>query len=304
VAFAAGADEYPSKSVRVIVSYAPGGATDIVARLVAQKLSENMGRGFIVENRPGASGVTGDTFVARAAPDGYTLLGTSSTFAINPAVIPNLPFDSVKDFAPVTMTAQAPFLVVVHPSLPVKTVKDLIALAKAKPGVLNFASAGPATAVHLAMELFNSMAGVKMTAITYKGTGEAMNDLIAGRVHLTMGGIVSMRPLVTAGKLRALAVSSAKRSSIMPQTLTVVESGVPEYVVNSWYGWLAPAGTPAPIVNHLYAEIAKTVKQLTERLVSGGADPVASPPEQFGQHLVTEIARWRKVVKETGIKSE
>lgn len=300
------AGDYPVKPVRVIVSFAPGGATDIVARVVAQKLSENLERTFVVENHSGAGGVIGDSLVARAAPDGYTLLATSSTYAINPAVVSKLPFDPVKNFAPITLVAAAPFLLVVHPSVPATSVKELVALARRNPGKLDFASAGKGTAVHLAVELFNNMAGITMTHIPYKGTGSALIDLIAGQVQLTFGNILSTRPHVKSGKLRALAVSSAKRSTALPELPTVSEAGVAGYDVASWYAWLAPAGTPQPVVQRLNAEIVRAVRtpEITQRLASGGAELVASTPEQFGQRLATEIARWRKLVKETGIRAE
>jgi len=297
------AGSYPVKPVRVIVSYAPGGATDIVARLVAQKLTENMGRSFIIDNVTGAGGVIGDSAVARAAPDGYTLLGTSSTFAINPAVVAKLPFDPIKGFTPVALVARAPFMLVVHPSVPAKSVKELVALAKANPGKLDYASAGQGTAVHLAVELFNSMAGITMTHIPYKGSGLALIDLLAGQVQLTFGNVLSSRGYVKSGRLRALAVSSAKRSAVLPGLPTVSESGVPGYDTASWYGYLAPAGTPQPIVQRLNAEIINAIKSadMSERLATDGAEPAGGTPDDFGQYIAKEIARWRKVVKEAGI---
>lgn len=297
---------YPSKPVRVIVSYAPGGATDIVARMVAAKLSEGFGRSFVVENVTGAGGVIGDSAAAKAAPDGYTLLGTSSTFSINPAVVAKLPFDPLKSFAPITLVARAPFMLVVHPSVPAKSVKELVALAKSQPGKLDYASAGQGTAVHLAVELFNSMAGVTMMHIPYKGSGLALIDLLAGQVQLTFANVLSSRAHVKAGRLRALAVSSAKRSAVLPELPTVSESGVPGYDVASWYAYLAPAGTPQPVVQRLNAEIINGLKSadMSERLATDGAEAVGSTPEEFRQYLASEITRWRKVVKESGIKIE
>lgn len=298
------AQAYPAKPVRVIVSYAPGGATDIVARLVAQKLTESMGRPFIIDNVTGAGGVIGDSQAARATPDGYTLLGTSSSFSINPAVVAQLPFDPVKSFAPVALVARAPFVLVVHPSLPAKSVKELIALAKAHPDKLNFASAGQGTAVHLTGELFNSMAGVKMTHIPYKGSGPALIDLLSGQVQLTFANVLSSRGYIEAGRLRALAVSSAKRSTVLPELPTVAEAGVPGYGTGSWYGYLAPAGTPQPIVQRLNAEINKAIKSpdMAKRLANDGAEPAGGPPEEFGEFVAREIARWRKVVNDRGIR--
>jgi tripartite-type tricarboxylate transporter receptor subunit TctC len=298
--------EYPTRTVRTIVSYAPGGATDIMARVVAQKLTESLGKSFVVDNQSGAGGVIGDALVARAAPDGYTLLATSSTFAINPAVVAKLPFDAIKNFAPIGLVAQAPFVLVVHPALPAKSVKDLIALAKSRPGNLDYASAGPGTAVHLATELFSSMAGISMTHIPYKGTGPALIDLLAGQVQLTFANILSAKPYVQSAKLRGLGVSSAKRSSALPELPTISEAGVPRYEVVSWYGWLAPAGTPQPIVQRLNREINKVISapEVKNRIVANGAEPLGGTAEELGQRIGTEIARWRKVVKHAGIRVE
>lgn len=304
LAQAPGASGYPVKAVRVIVSYAPGGATDIMARLVAQKLTERMGRSFIIDNVTGAGGVIGDSAVARAAPDGYTLLGTSSTFAINPAVVAKLPFDPIKGFTPIALVARAPFMLVVHPSVPAKSVRELVALAKANPGKLDYASAGQGTAVHLAVELFCSMAKVKMMHIPYKGSGLALIDLLSGQVQLTFANVLSSRAHVQSGRLRALAVSSAKRSAVLPELPTVSESGVPGYDTASWYGYLAPAGTPQPIVQRLNAEIIHVIKSpdMSERLATDGAEPAGGTPDDFGQFVASEIMRWRTVVQTAGIR--
>ena len=301
---AAWAQAYPSKPVRVIVSYSPGGATDIVARLVAAKLTEALGKPFIVENVTGAGGIIGDSAAARAAPDGYTLLGTSSTFAINPAVRAKLPFDPMKNFEPISLVASAPFMLVVHPSLPVKSVKDLIALAKANPGKLDYASAGQGTAVHLAVELFASLAGVKMMHIPYKGSGPALIDLLSGQVQLTFANVLSSRAHVQSGRLRALAVSSERRSTVLPELPTVAEAGVPGYHTGSWYAYLAPAGTPPAAIQRVNAAIVRSVKspEFSKRLAADGAEPVGSTPEEFGRFLAGEIARWREVVKSAGIR--
>lgn len=304
LAQAPGASGYPVKAVRVIVSYAPGGATDIVARLVAQKLTERMGRSFIIDNVTGAGGVIGDSAVARAAPDGYTLLGTSSTFAINPAVVAKLPFDPIKGFTPIALVARAPFMLVVHPSVPAKSVRELVALAKANPGKLDYASAGQGTAVHLAVELFCSMASVKMMHIPYKGSGLALIDLLSGQVQLTFANVLSSRAHVQSGRLRALAVSSAKRSAVLPELPTVSESGVPGYDTASWYGYLAPSGTPQPIVQRLNAEIIHGIKSpdMSERLATDGAEPAGGTPDDFGQFVASEIMRWRTVVQAASIR--
>lgn len=303
-ALAQSPDTYPAKPVRVIVSYSPGGATDIVARLVAAKLTEALGKPFVVENITGAGGIIGDSAAARAAPDGYTVLGTSSTFAINPAVRAKLPYDPLKNFAPISLVASAPFMLVVHPSLPVKSVKELVALAKANPGKLDYASAGQGTAVHLAVELFSSLAGVKMMHIPYKGSGPALIDLLAGQVQLTFANVLSSRAHVQSGRLRALAVSSAKRSSVLPDLPTVAESGVPGYDTASWYAYLAPAGTPPVAIQRINSAIVRSVKspEFSRRLAADGAEPVGSTPEEFGRFLAAEIARWHKVVKSAGIR--
>jgi len=303
-ALAQAPDAYPAKPVRVVTSYSVGGATDIVARLVAKMLTESIGRSFIVDNVTGAGGTIGDATVARAAPDGYTLLATSSTFAINPAVYARLPFDTLKAFAPISLVGRGPFMLVIHPSVPAKSVKELVALAKANPGKLDYASAGQGTAVHLAVALFNSMAGVTMTHIPYKGSGQALIDLVAGQVQMTFASILSSRGHVNSGRLRALAVSSLQRSTIMPELPTVSEAGVPGYQAASWYAWFAPAGTPRPIIGRLNAAIVKGVKspELSKRLLSGGAEPVGSSAEELGQFLADEVTRWRKVVQVAGVR--
>jgi len=300
------ADAYPAKPVRVIVGPAPGGATDIIARMLAQKLSENLRRSFVVENRTGAGGTLADALVAKSAPDGYTVLAVASAFAITPALFHGIPYDPVKDFAPVSLVVQAPILLMAHPSLPVKSVQDLIALAKAKPGTLNAASAGHGSSNHLALELFNGLAGVKITHVPYKGTGPALIDLMAGQVDLMFGNIVSSLQYVRMGKLRALAVTSAKRSPVAPDLPSIAEAGVPGYETTTWHGWLAPAGTPPEIVGKLNLELARTLKSraILDRLAEDGGEPVASSPEQFGRFLAGEIARWRKVVERARIRVE
>lgn len=299
-------ETYPVKPVRVIVGLAPGGGTDIQARLFAQKLSENLGRSFVVENRTGAGGTVAYAQVAKSSPDGYTLLAVASGYSITPAVYTKLAYDPIKDFAPISLMVQAPILLMVHPSLPVKSVKDLIAIARARPGMLDSASAGHGTSNHLALELFNILAKVKITHIPYKGTGQALIDAIAGQVHMMFGNILSSIPHVKSEKLRALAVTSAKRSTALPDLPTIVESGVPGYETSTWHGWLAPAATPASIINGLNAELLKTLKSpdLLERLAPDGGEPVGSTPEQFTRHLVAEIARWRKVVRDAGVRVE
>ena len=299
----ASADAYPSRPVRVIVGSSPGGGTDIFARMFAQKLSSNLGRTFVVENRPGAGATLAYAFVARAPADGYTLLAVASGYAITPAFYRNLAYDPMADFAPISLATEAPILLMVHPSLPAQSTRELIALAKLKRGSLNAGSAGIGTSNHLALELFNHLAGVTIAHIPYKGTGPALVDFIAGQVDVIFGNIVSSLPYVRAGRARALAVTGPKRSIAIPDLPTVAESGVPGYETTTWHGWLAPAGTPAALVNKVSVELARTLKapDVLEQLASDGAEPVGSTPEQFNRHLVTEIARWSKVVKNTGL---
>ena len=299
-------DAYPAKPVRVLVGLAPGGGTDIQTRLFAQKLSESFNRSFVVENRPGAGGTVAYAQVAKSPPDGYTLIGVTSGYTITPAVYTKLAYDPLKDFAPISLVAQAPFLLVIHPSLPAKSVKDLLALAKAQPGKLDCGSAGQGSSTHMAFELFRIAAGVKITHIPYKGTGPALIDAMAGQVHMLFGNVLSTLTYVKAGRLRALAVTTAARSKVLPDLPTIAESGLPGYENSTWHGWLAPAGTPPAILNRLNAELVKSAKapDLLEKLATDGGEGVGSTPEQFGRHLVTEIARWRKVVKEAGVVLE
>lgn len=299
-------DAYPAKPVRVIVGLAPGGGADMVARMVAQKLSESLGRSFVVENRPGAAGSIAPAHVAKSPPDGYTLLLVVSSFSAYPALYPKLPYDPIKDFAPITLVSYAPFMLAVHPSVPVKTVKDLIALVKAKPGALDVASSGVGGSSHLASELFQSMAGIKLTHIPYKGSGMALVDLVAGNVHLVFSSIMSSVSYVKSGRLRALAVTSAKRSPAMPDIPTISESGVPGYEATNWYAFLAPAGTPVAILSKLNAEIVNLLRMpdVASLLAAEGGEPIGSTPEQFTQHLITEIARNRKVIKDAGVRIE
>ena len=297
---------YPAKPVRVIVGFAPGGATDIVARLFAAKLTESLGRSFVVENRPGGGGVSATTLVLKSPPDGYSLLAVSGTYTITPAITKTLPYDSIKDVAPISLVNQSPFLVVVHPALPVKTMRELVALAKAQPGKLDYGSAGQGSNVHLAVELLNSMAGIKMTHVPYKGTGQALIDLMAGQVQLTVANIMSGLPYARSGRMRGLAVTSTRRVKAAAEIPTVSESGVPGYEVASWNGWLAHSATPPDIVAKLNAELVKAAKlpDIAERMASDGGEPLGSTPEQFRQHLMDEIVRWRKVVLVAGIRVE
>jgi tripartite-type tricarboxylate transporter receptor subunit TctC len=301
---AAAADNYPTKPIRFVVPYAPGGGTDILARLIAQKLTEAFGQTFVVDNRAGADGILGTDIVAKSPPDGYTILLASSSQAINPTVYPKIPYDTLKDFSCITQTASQQVVLVVHPSLPIHSVKEFIAYAKANPNKLNFASSSKAT--QLPMELFATMAGIKMTHIPYKGSGPALNDLIGGQVQASFGGAVSFTPHIKGGRLRALAIGDSKRSAFMPDLPTVAEAGVPGFHATIWTGMYVPAATPKALVNRLNAEVVKIVNSpdLRARLQAEGSDPVGSKPEQCDAFMKSEIAKWAKVAKDAGIKPE
>lgn len=297
------AQDYPVKSVRFLVGFAPGGGTDILARLAAKRLHEVWGQPFVVENRPGADGSIATEVAARAVPDGYTLVMVSNAHTITPFQR-KLGYDPVGDFAPVTLAASNPNLLLVHPALPVRSVKDLIALAKIRPGELSFGSSGAGTSPYLAMELFKQMAGIDMVHVPYKGSAPAVIDLIGGHVQLMFGATATVMVHVRANKLRAIAVSSAKRIAATPEVPTVAESGLPGFEARTWYGVLAPARTPADIVNKLSAEIAAALRQpeVASYLVSAGLDAVGNRPEEFVAVIRTDMDKWGKVIR--GIKGE
>ena len=304
---AAHAQTYPTKPVRMVLPFPPGGTTDILGRIAAQKLTEAMGQQVIPDNRPGASGNIGTEQVAKAAPDGYTLItAPGSTLTIHPSLYAKLGFDPLKDFAPVTILAAVPNLLVVHPSLPVRTVKELIALAKARPDQLNYASTGAGQSTHLSMELFKSMAGVKITHVPYKGSAPAVTDLMGGHVSLMFDNMPSALPHAKAGKLRGIAVSTLKRSTVTPELPTVAESGLPGFEVNVWFGVLAPAGTPREVVERLNRILVKALQSndVRERLSSQGAEPIGNTPEQFTAQMKSDLVKWAKVVKAADIKIE
>jgi len=297
---------YPNRPVRVAVGFAPGGGVDIMARAVSQKLSETLGKTFVVENRPGAGGTAAYAALAKTPADGYNLLAISASYTMSSALHRNLPYDPVKDFAPITLMGTAPYSISTHPSLPVKTVADLIGLAAAKPGVLNFASGGLGSAGHMTGELFKSMARIQMTYVPYKGGELALVDLIAGQVQVVFTNLLTSLPHFRAGRIRLLAVTGAERHYSVPQIPTVMESGLPGYSPVSWYGWLAPAGTPAAVVEKLNHEIAGLIRlpEVRERFARDGADPVSSTPAELGERIVSELARWRKVVNEANLRVE
>lgn len=305
LASAASAQTYPTKPIRMVVPFPAGGTTDILARAVAPKLNEAWGQQVVVDNRPGAGGNIGSELVAKSAPDGYTLeMGTVGTHAINASLYAKMPYDHVRDFVPVILVAGVPNVLVVHPSVPVNSVAELIAYAKANPGKLNFASSGSGTSIHLAGELFKVMAGVQMTHVPYKGSAPAVQDLLGGQVQLMFDNLPSSLPHIKAGKLRALAVTSAQRAPALPDVPTVAEAVLPGFEASSWFGVLAPAGTPAAIVAKLNAEIAKWLAspEAKEKLLSQGANAAGGPPEDFAKHIASETAKWAKVVKESGAK--
>jgi len=299
------AQGYPDKPIRLIVGYPPGGGTDVVARIITPKLSEFLGQSVVIENRPGATGVTAAGFVAKSPPDGYMLMmGHVSINAIAPSVFAKLPYDAAKDFAPIILTASVPHFIVVQPSLPVRSIKELIALAKAEPGKLTFPSAGNASTPHLAGEMFKTMAGVDMVHIPYKGSGPAVTDLVGGQVNLMFDNLPSSIAQIKAGKLRAIAVTTLKRSPALPDVPTIAESGLPGYDASSWFGMHAPAGTSKDIVNKIYGVVSKSLRtpEMTERLATQGAEAVGNTPEEFSEFVRAEIAKWAKVVKASGAR--
>ena len=303
----AAAQSYPQKPIRIVVPFQAGGSTDVVFRILAPRLSEQLGQTVVVDNRPGAGGNIGTEIVAKAVPDGYTLVTAGTgTHAINPWLYRNIPYDAVRDFAPVCLVAATPYLMVVNLSVPARTVKEFIALAKSSPDKINMASSGSGGMPHLSGELFNMMTGIKMTHVPYKGTGAVFPDLIGGRVQVTFGDIVATIPHVKAEKLRALGVTSPRRVAAVPDIPTIAESGVPGYDAVGWFGVFAPAKTPQPVIAKLHSAIAKHVKQAdtAERLASLGAEVVANTPEQFRQVQKADLVRWGKVVKQSGAQVE
>ena len=300
------AQEFPAKAIRVVVPFPPGGGTDYMGRVVMQKVGESLGTTVVIDNRGGAGSSIGTEIVARSPADGYTVLIISGAHAINPSIYAKLPYDSVRDFAPVTMFASGPALLVVHPTVPAKSVKELIALARARPGQLNYASAGIGTPPHLSGELFKTMAGIDMVHVPYKGNGPAYTDLIGGQVTVMFPNVSTAMAHVRAGKLRALAVTTKNRTPSAPELPTISEAGVPGYDVSSWYGLLAPAGTPPAVVSKLQTEIAKVLRSpdVSKNLTSQGLDLVGNTPEEFSAIIRSEIVKWAKVAKASGAKAD
>jgi tripartite-type tricarboxylate transporter receptor subunit TctC len=301
------AQAYPSRPVRFVVPYPPGGSTDFIARPVSERLTERLGQPFVMDNRGGAATVIGAEIAARAPADGYTLLvGTVTTLAVNPALKPKLPYDAVRDFAPVSMLSAQPYILAIHPAVPATSVAQLVAYAKANPGKLSFASAGLGSGAHIAGELFNHMAGVSILHVPYKGTGPAIADVMGGRVEILYGGVATLRSYVGSGKMRVLGVTSAKRSPGMPEVPTIAESGLPGYETNTWNSVVAPRGTPRPVIERLNAAIAAVLAEpdLRDRWSQQGIDADPGPPERLAAHIKAEIARFTGLVKATGLKLE
>jgi len=304
---AAEAQAYPERSIRIIVPYAPGGTSDVLARSIGQKLHQAWGKPVVVENRPGANGNIGANLVARAPADGHTLLLVDvGALAISPSVFPDLPFDPARDFAPVVLISYSPHVLGVHPSVPAKTVEELIALAKSRPGELNFATAGVGSAPHLAGIEFAQRAGIRWTYIPYQGGAAAVIDVVAGHADVLFNGMLPVVPHLRTGKMRALAVSSARRTAASPDLPTVAESGLPGFETGSWQGMLAPAGTPRRVIDRLNAEIRRILAtpELKKQLADQGTEVRAGAPEELGRFLSAEMPRWAKVVEQSGIRVE
>ena len=303
---AQGAPAFPAKSITIIIPASPGGAIDLVARLTGQKVTESLGKPVVVENKAGATGVIGTEAMARSAPDGHTLALVASSHAINPSMFKKLPYDTVKSFEPVLLTHVVPLMLVVNPQLPVKNVRELIAYGKANPGKLTFASSGPGGAPHMSGELFKSMAGIEMTHVPYKGSTAAHPDLLSGQVTVMFDTVAAIMPHVKSGAVRALAVTTAKRSSIAPDIPTIAESGLPGYDTSTWGGLLAPAGTPKDVVTRLNAEFGKALAtpDVQKRLSDAGIEPGGGSPAQFAQFIQSEMVKWQKVAHDAGVQPE
>jgi tripartite-type tricarboxylate transporter receptor subunit TctC len=301
------AQNYPTKPIRFIAPFPPGGSTDLLARLISQKLSESVGQQVIVENRGGAGGTIGVELAGKAPPDGYTIvMGHVGTFGANPTLYPKLPYDANRDFAPITVLAIVPNGMVVHPSFPARTAKEFLAIARAKPREILYGSGGSGSATHLAIVYLELAAKIELVHIPYKGAGPAIIDLIAGQTSMTVTGMPALMPHIKSGKLRPIGVATAKRLAVLPEVPTIAESGVPGFEANQWYGVLTQAAVPRDIVMKLNAEIVKILARpdVKKRLADDGAEPVGNTPEQFAAHIKTEIARWAPVVKASGAKPD
>lgn len=303
---ARGADAYPVKPVRIVVPTAPGGGLDMLARLAAHNLSKPMGQQFVIDNRPGAGATIGTALVAKSAPDGYTLLMVPSSISISASLYKKLPYDSMTDLAAVTLVASTPSVLILHPSLPVGSIRDLLKLAKARPGQLAYASAGSGTHSHLGMEMLKKLAGVDFVHVPYKGIGPALTDVLSGQVSMMISGLPPALPQIRAGKFKVIAVADAARSSLLPAAPTIAESGFPGYAVENWFGLFAPAGTPSAIIARLNAEVARAFRivQIRDNLVALGYEPIAGTPAELTAQLKSEIPKWAKVIQEIGVRAE
>ena len=306
LAQAATAQNYPARTIRLVVHSSPGGSSDILGRMIAQRLTESLGQQVVVENRAGASGIIGVDVVVKAPPDGYTILISQTSLAINPAIFPKIPYNALRDLAPITQIVDGPNVMTVHPSVPAKSVKQLIALAKSRPEGLIIGSPGQGTSPHLSAELFNSMAGVKIAQVQYKGAGMAVVGLLAGEVSVMFPTTPTVIGYLKTGRLRALGVTTAKRTQALPDVPSISEAGLPGYESTQWFGILAPAATPRPIIDRLNQEIVRIMQSpaMKQRLTNDGMEVVAGTPEQFGAHIKAETEKWAKVVKAIGLKPE
>ncbi len=297
---------YPTKPIRLIIPFAPGGGTDITGRVIAQKLTDALGQTVVADNRAGANGTIGADLAAKAPPDGYTISMISSSHSVNPSLMKKLPYDLVIDLAPITQATTQPYALVLHPSVPAKSVKELIALAKAKPGTLNYGSSGTGGLSHLSGALFSYLAGIEINHVPYKGGAPALTDVIAGQIQMLYSTILQAHAQLKAGRLRALAVTTAKRSQSMPELPTMAEAGVKGYEVAGWYGVVAPAKTPRPIVTKLNQEIVRALRMpdVADKMAADGSEPMGTTPEQFGAHIKAEVAKWRDLIQKTGIRAE
>jgi tripartite-type tricarboxylate transporter receptor subunit TctC len=303
---AAAAAPYPTKPIRMIVAVPPGGPADTLARLVAPRLTESLGQTVVIDNRPGANGIIAYETTARAAPDGHTFTAVAAGVVINASLYKSVPYDPIRDFAPITLGITVPNILVVHPSVAASSVKDLIALAKAKQGAVTFASAGNGTSGHLALELFRTSAGVNVIHVPYKGGGPALSDVLAGQVQALFSIALAAAPQIKAGRVKALAITSLRRSPVSPDLPTVAESGLPGFEVVGWFGWLAPAATPKPIIDRLHGEIVRTLRlpDVRDRLLSQSTEPVGNTPQEFAAFMKSEHAKWGRLIRAANIRVE
>ena len=300
------AQSYPTRAIKLVVPSSPGGGTDIVARILGQKLSEQLGQQFVVENRAGAGTVIGNDLVAKSAPDGYTLLMGLSTLAINPSMYAKLPYDALRDFAPISQSVSACNILILHPSVPAKTVVELIALARAKPGSLTFGSAGMGTNPHLSGELFKSLARIDMVHVPFKGSGQSIISQLAGEIAANFPSVPTAMPYIKAGRLRGLGVTTLKRVEVLPDVPSIAEAGLPGYEATQWFGLLAPAGTPRTIIDRLYQESSRALRSadMKERMTAEGLEVVGGTPEEFASYIRSETEKWTQVIKAAGIKPQ